>query len=306
MSPSVAITGIGPISPIGIGREDLAAGLAQGRDGRIVPEEGSPGFGALPLVASCLDFFVEDYLQSEKTYLDRCSEFALAACALALEDAELDWQELDSTRLGLAFGTAFGCLDSLANVSSRVQAKGARFASPMIFTHAFANSPVSLAAIEYRIQGPCSAFCTGGTSSAAALQYAMDALLDDRADVMLAGGADALSGPLVQAIAAGLPGSGEAPGEGACLLALERMEDAQARGANMLGELVSVELGCADAGTSTSGPEVRVAQIGDTRGADAALQVAAGLCGATDAAQFVVVSRDPLGREAAVEIRRWL
>ena len=145
--PRPVITGVGPISAVGIGRQEFAGGLAEGREGRKEPERLATSSAGFPLLAECLDFVVEDYLLSRKTYLDRCSELALAACALAFGDAGIDWAALTHPRVGLCLGTAYGCLDSMVALTSKVQSKGVRFGSPVIFTHSFANTPTSLAAI---------------------------------------------------------------------------------------------------------------------------------------------------------------
>ena len=127
----VVITGLGPISAIGIGREDFLNGIEEQRTAirplERLPAERWPGL----LAAECLDFAVEDYLESEKTYLDRASELALAACHLALEDAELNRAAVDPDRFGLALGTAYGCLDSMARHTDRLAQKGARFKETM-------------------------------------------------------------------------------------------------------------------------------------------------------------------------------
>ena len=92
----VVVTGIGPICAIGIGREDFSSGLFAGREGRRAPERLQGEWPNLPLIAECLDFVVEDYLETEKTYLDRCSELVLASCALLLEKAALPWRRAGS------------------------------------------------------------------------------------------------------------------------------------------------------------------------------------------------------------------
>jgi len=307
----VVVTGLGPISAIGIGRHDFWQGIAEGRDGRRAPEGDYGSLASTPLVAECLDFFVEDYLESEKTYLDRCSEFVLAACALALEDADLDWRELDHARFGLLLGTAYGCLDSMQNVTERVQGKGMRFASPMIFTHGFANSASSLAAIEYKVQGPATAICAGDTSSGAALQYALDIVRWGRADVMLAGGVDVLSEALLRGLDASVRGADIVPGEGACLLVLERAEDAVQRGANILGELAEVGLGhphSATAAALTNGARrlPPVLTYGHTFGAELALRAGSALYDMQrqheTGAAYVEVT-DPSGRTATAVMR---
>jgi len=294
----VVITGLAPISAIGIGREDFAAGLREGRDGRRPPERLVEGHD-LPLLAECLDFVVEDYLESEKTYLDRCSELALAACALAWQDAGLDWRSLSRPLMGLCLGTAYGCLDSMQNMTDRVQTKGVRFGSPVIFTHSFANSPTSLAAIEYEMQGPTSTFCVGDVSAGSALDYAWRLVADGRAEVMLAGGMEALS----VAMLGGRAGSQRPPGEGACVVVLESAEHAQARGAAVLAEIVACSLQEAGEGATAKEPWRAPEQLGHTFGAALALDLAAGLL--TDApAEFVVQRRDPASCSAAITVRR--
>ena len=269
----------------------------QVRDGRRAPERLTAH--PLPLLAECLDFVVEDYLESEKTYLDRCSEFTLAACALAWQDAGLDWRALDHPRAGLCLGTAFGCLDSLANMTARVQSKGVRFGSPVIFTHAFANSPTSLAAVEYSLQGPTSTFCVGAVSAASALDYAARVIADGRADVILAGGVDVLSLSLLAYL--GLQRPDYVPGEGACLFVLESAEHAAARGAQPLAQVTGVSLrkDHADAVAQSARP----AAYGHTFGASLALDLAATLL-IDGPPEFVVAGRDPAGLGATIRVRR--
>ncbi|MEN6301094.1 MAG: beta-ketoacyl-[acyl-carrier-protein] synthase family protein [Armatimonadia bacterium] len=295
----VVVTGVAPISAIGIGRDDFAQGLSEGREGRRAPER-LTGHG-LPLLAECLDFVVEDYLESEKTYLDRCSELALAACALAWEDAGLDWRELEHERVGLCLGTAFGCLDSMANMTARVQSKGVRFGSPVIFTHSFANTPTSLAAVEYDLQGPTSTFCVGDVSAASALDYAWRIIADGRAEVVLAGGVEALSEPLLRYLAQVQPDY--VPGEGACLLVLECAEHAARRGAKALAQVLDVTLRKGESAATIETPA-----WGHTFAASMALELAAKIL--TGGGQDLMVTgadgRDaaanPLG--ASISLRR--
>jgi 3-oxoacyl-(acyl-carrier-protein) synthase len=290
----VVITGIAPIAAIGIGREDFAAGLGEGRDGCRPPERLANGH-KLPVLAECLDFVVEDYLESEKTYLDRCSELALAACALAWEDADLDWRSLDHPRVGLCLGTAFGCLDSLQNMTARVQSKGVRFGSPVIFTHSFANTPTSLAAIEYDLQGPTSTFCVGDVSAGSALEFGCRIVAEGRADVVLAGGVDALSLTLLAYL--GLQPPEWVPGEGAGLFVLESAAHAATRGATALGRIESVCLQGASPATANRQP------WGHAFGASLALDLAAALLGGDE--ETVCVSRsDPWGIGATITVRR--
>jgi 3-oxoacyl-[acyl-carrier-protein] synthase II len=264
----VVITGAGPIASVGIGREDFLQGLFEGREG-VGPSERLADTGAFAAVAECFDFAAEDFLVSKKTYLDRCAELVLCGCILALGDAGLDYQQIDSERLGISLGTAFGCLESMTNHSARVQAKGVRFGSPMIFTHTMANAPTSIACIEYGIRGPAATWCAGSASGACALEFALRRVREGDTDIMLAGGADALSSVLLAGLS---PESGIVPGEGACMLVLEPYERALTRGARILAELVSVSV------TGSAGDEhATTPAYGHTFGASVPLSVCAGM-----------------------------
>ena len=284
----VLITGAGPIASVGIGREDFWQGIAEDRVG-IAPSERLADTGPFPAVGECWDFAAEDFLTSKKTYLDRCSELVLCSCILALEDAALEQGEIAPERLGIGFGTAFGCLESMTNHSARVQAKGVRFGSPMIFTHTMANAPTAIACIEYGIRGPAATLCAGSASGACALEFALRRLREADADMMLAGGADALGSALINALPAD---SDPPPGEGACMFLLERAEHAYARGARVIGELVSVHvagLGGANTGADTGANTGEAPPYGHTFGARVPLELCA-LLGTGDDGQRVTVS----------------
>ncbi|MGD9497337.1 MAG: beta-ketoacyl synthase N-terminal-like domain-containing protein [Armatimonadota bacterium] len=225
-SRRIAVTGIGAIHGLGVGVEPLLAALRAGQP----PSD--------DLLAA--DFDPEQLRESPKTYMDRCSDLALAACYLAVRDAGLGWRGAehpgyDAERLGVSLGTAFGPLDSMLNMTGRIQQKGLRLGSPMIFTHAFINTPAALIAIEYDLQGPNMTHALGDASSGAAIAYALTALRAGRADLMLAGGVEALSEPLLAAMQArGFEG---ALGEGAAMLVLETAEYAGGRGVRPRAEL---------------------------------------------------------------------
>ncbi len=171
---------------------------------------------------------------------------------------------MDHERIGLSLGTGYGCLKTMYDYYTRVAAKGPRFASSVLFSHSYANTPASLVSIEYRIMGPTNTVCTGSTSAAGAIGYAFDLLRHGRIDAMLAGGVDSLSRPLLEGLAAQgalspTDGGGEAArpfdarrngyvaGEGAGILLLQRAECARRRGADALGRLLGYGLAQASA-----------------------------------------------------------
>ncbi|HUS80696.1 MAG TPA: beta-ketoacyl synthase N-terminal-like domain-containing protein, partial [Armatimonadota bacterium] len=192
--PRVVVTGIGAVHGLGLDVASMLDALAAG------DEVLQPGD-----VVRCDHFDPEQFRESPKTYMDRCADLLMGACYLAVRDLQPDWQGIEALglqpeRCGVSVGTAYGPTESMLNMTGRVQQKGLRFGSPMIFTHTFANAPGALVAIEYRLQGSCMTQLLGGRSAAAALAYALTTIRLGRADLVLAAGVDAISRPLLAAL----------------------------------------------------------------------------------------------------------
>lgn len=232
----VRITGIGPVSSIGIGREAWLRGLAAGQ----------PGVSPLSLfpaehpTAEVRDLHLEAILPSIKTYLDRASEFTLAAVALALRDAGLAPEAYARWRTGIVLGSEYGCLGTMQIFTDTLQQKGARKANSLLFSHMYVNTPTSLAAIEFGLGGHHGTFAGHGAGQQA-LESAVEALQLGRAEVIIAVGVDAISEPLYRALVADGSLGADALGEGACALVLEAADFAAQRGAPglPLGEIVA-------------------------------------------------------------------
>lgn len=242
---SIVITGSGIISPVGIGWEAFQTGLWSETRGF----DWAEGSGGSASRAEVTDFQVQCFLESEKTYLDRASAFTLAACSLARREAGWETSDVPPGRTGIVLGTAYGCLETMQAYYERLLARGAKFASSLLFSHSYANTPASLAAIEFRLGGYHSTVCAGLTSGAAALAQAADALRDGRAEALLAGGVEALAEPLERGLAGYCwPGRDQARrcglilGEGAAVFLLETAAQAQRRGARKLACLTGVGL----------------------------------------------------------------
>ena len=250
----VVITGLGPVTAIGIGHEAVADALLAGDSG-IRPLEGFDAGPYLPaLAAQVQDFDVEDYLETEKAYLDRNAELAFAAMSLAFEDADLDPASLDHDVTGFCFGTGFGCGDTMQRFFADLIAKGPRLVKPFLFPHTYANTAASLLAIDYGLSGYHANFSSGAMSSALAIAQGFDLIRSGRQDLIIAGGSEALSAPLLTGLAlAGELGKGSAGpwdaarsgiivGEGAGIVILESATHAAQRGATPLATLSQVEM----------------------------------------------------------------
>ncbi len=158
------------------------------------------------------DFDLKDYPVAPKTYLDRCSALALAACGLALQNANLSGPL--GEKFGLCIGTQFGAVQTMAGFESKLAEAGAKTVSPLLFSHSGFNAPAAMVSIEWGIQGHHAPFC-GARAGLDTVEAARDVLLLGQAERMLCGAVEANSP------ARELSGE-EEQGEGAIFLVLER------------------------------------------------------------------------------------
>lgn len=211
----VVLTGLGAITALG--------------DFTLHGEKPSPAkIAASGESGSIKNFALENYLASQKTYLDRCSALALAGCALALKDAQIEAPAnipADAHRFGITLGTHFGCIETMKNFWDKAIEKGVRLANPLLFSHSYFNSPISLCAIEFGLKGYHATFCANENSGAEAVRAAFDAIRLGHADAMVCGGVDAVTP--TRALCA----PSERAGEASVFFVLENKKHALDRGA---------------------------------------------------------------------------
>ena len=257
------ITGIGPITCVGIGREGFWRGILAQKSGI----SHITSFDTSEIHAHCggeirdwdpTAFFPPHRLKR----LDRYAQFSVASALLALEDAGLAWsRERPTQRIGVSFGTALGGIANAESEHQRFLKKGTRGVSPTLALQVFGGSAHSNIAIECGFRGvgtTNSNSCASGTVSVGeALRY----IRDDMADVIIAGGAEAPLSPLtfgafdfIKTMSrwAGDPQRACRPfdrdrdgfvmGEGAASLVIEELEHARRRGAHVYAEVLGYAL----------------------------------------------------------------
>jgi 3-oxoacyl-[acyl-carrier-protein] synthase II len=248
VSARIAVTGLGIVSPIGVGPQQFWSALCAGRSG-VAAVDGLAGARGAPRIAAVVrDFAAREFITSTHyRRMDPLSRMTVAACRMALDDARA-LAGLDLARLGIVVGSALGDVSESTQYLDKVFAKGPAAASPMLFPNLVLNAPASYAAMEFGSQGVNFTVSQGEISGHAAIALAADQLRCGRADVILAGGADELAPMVVRALArlrvlAGQRGgrewaspydaarSGIVLGEGAAMLVLEPYERARRRGA---------------------------------------------------------------------------
>jgi len=268
----VVVTGLGMITPLGSTVEKTWDGIIAGRSG-IGPITRFDATGLETTIAGEVrDFDPLDYMdRKEIRRSDRFVHFAVAAAGQALRSARIEITPELAPRIGVAFGSGIGGVETLVD-QVLVHQKDPRKVSPFLIPMMIIDMAAGEIAMKYRAKGPNMGHVSACASSANAVGEAAEIIRRGQADVMLAGGAEA--GLIKIAIGAfnqarALSTRNDAPekasrpfdkdrdgfvfSEGAGCLVLEDLEFARARGARILGEFAGYGLS-ADAYHVTAPP----------------------------------------------------
>ncbi len=240
----VVVTGIGVVSPAGIGLDAFWRGL------QAVPEQRR--------VRSIDDFDASPWLSpKEQRHHDRFTHFAIAAAAMAVEHAG-GLPDVDLARAGCSLGTGIGGISTFEVQCGVLAERGPGRVSPFTIPMVMPNAGAASVSLAYGFRGPCETLttaCAAGTHSVAA---GARMIFDGRCDVAFAGGAEAsINGVTVGAFTkmTALSGTGLSRpfdtgrdgfclSEGAAVLLLEERSSALARGATVYGEVLGTASTC--------------------------------------------------------------
>ena len=233
----VAVTGLGVVAPCGIGVEAFWDGLngpAPEGERRVHDFDPSPWF--------------DNPKDVRRT--DRCTQFAIAAADMALEQAG----ELiaDPSRSGVWIGTGIGGIQTLEDQIQIRLDRGERRVSPFLVPMMMANAPTAAVSMRHGLQGPAENTCTACAAGTHAVANAARLVASGRCDVMVAGGSEAAFVPTALAgfsnmtafssVGVSRPFDAERDGfvmgEGAGILVLEDWDTATARGATIIAEVL--------------------------------------------------------------------
>lgn len=242
----IVVTGLGVITSLGAGRQQFEEALFAGRSG-IAAASSFNGAAA----AEIADFTPVPWLGSKgNRMLDRAARLLCVAAKMALDDAGVQPDTIDESAIGLVCGTMYGGVHSITSFDFTGATEGPNSVNPAEFPNTVINSPTGQAGIKFKLRGVNSTISAGFASGLLAIGYASDFLRFDRARLLLAGGLEELSEEaLIGCSRAGLasPSGSARPfcrdrdgtvlGEGSALWALERDQDARARGATPLLEI---------------------------------------------------------------------
>lgn len=254
MPNRVVVTGLGPITPIGVGEAAFWEALIAGNSGIRNVEDVIDLTGIDVKIGGPVDAFDPlDYIEAKKARrLDRSAQFALAATKLALQDAAIDLLSCDLERFGVVAGTGIGGMETFADNLTTLIEKGPRRVSPFFVPRMMPNAISGEISIEHGLKGSNFGVVSACASGTHAIGLATKLIQSGDLDCAIAGGAEAVLLPITYAGFArmgaisqrnddpqrasrpfDLNRDGFVMGEGAGVLLLESYEHAAARGARI-------------------------------------------------------------------------
>jgi len=258
MDRRVVITGLGVIAPNGIGKDAFWKAIIQGKSGvdRIKSFDTS-GYDT-KIAAEIPDFDSLNYMEkSVAKRVDRFAQFGIASAKMAIEDAELDLRKEDRDRIGVCIGSGLGGVLFHEEQIELMHRKGPKSAHPLGVPRVAPNAVPGHISIELGLKGPNMAISTACSSGSHAIGQAFHMIRLGKADVVVAGGAEAPITPFTFGAFNALqvlskrnesPKEASRPfdkerdgfvmGEGAGILILETVEHAEKRGAEIYGEII--------------------------------------------------------------------
>lgn len=248
----VVITGIGILSPIGIGKDNFWESLLQAKTGFRTITLFDTSKLNVHIAGEITDFDHVSFLGKKGLRdLGRSTRLICSAAKLAIDDANLQITEENTNSIGVSVGATFGSLHSISQFDRVGLIEGPKYVNPSHFPNTVINSPASQISIRFNIKGFNTTTSTGFCSGLDAISYAADFIKLNRADVVLAGGVEELCeetflGFYKLGCLSGIDGSepiccpfdmrrnGTILSEGAAVLVLEDLDHAIKRGAEIL------------------------------------------------------------------------
>jgi 3-oxoacyl-[acyl-carrier-protein] synthase II len=254
----VVMTGVGAVTPVGSTAEEFWTALLEGRSGiGPITRFDTTGF-ATRIAGEVKGFDSLKYIdKKDDRKFDRFLKYAVACAAMAVEDAGIQTDRVDATRFGVLVGSGIGGLETLLENYETLRTKGPDRVSPFFIPMIIINMASGVIAMRFGAKGPNSSVVTACATGNHAIGEAMRIIERGDADVMIAGGSEAIIEPLTIAGFAQMkamstrndePTKASRPfdagrdgfvcGEGGGLVVLESLEHARGRDARIYAEMV--------------------------------------------------------------------
>jgi 3-oxoacyl-[acyl-carrier-protein] synthase II len=258
----VVVTGLGALTPIGNTADEFWSALLQGRSGVGPITKFDATDYPTRIAGEVKNFdpltFVD---KKEARRLDPFLQYAMACAVMAVQDAALDTEKVDGTRFGVLIGSGIGGISTLLETHKTLLDKGPDRVSPFFIPMMIINMASGLVSMRFGAKGPNSAVVTACATGNHAIGESFKIIQRDDADVMIAGGSEAIVIPLTIAGFCSMKAmstrndeptkamrpfdanrDGFVCGEGAGLVILESLDHARARDARIYAEIVGYGL----------------------------------------------------------------
>jgi 3-oxoacyl-[acyl-carrier-protein] synthase II len=258
MTRRVVITGMGMVTPLGIGVEENWEAVSNGKSGIGPITKFDASSFSSQIAGEVKDFRSEDFLASKDVrHLDIFIHYAMASARMAVEDSKLTITEQNSHRIGCVTGSGIGGLSTIEFYHKLLLEKGPRRISPFFIPGIIANMSPGKLSMEFGARGPNTAIVTACAASSHAIGESYKIIQRGAADVMITGGTEACITPLAlggftsmkslstrndEPVKASRPFDNERDGfiisEGGGIIILEELTHALDRAAHIYAELV--------------------------------------------------------------------
>lgn len=253
----VVVTGLGAVTPIGIGVDAFWASVKEGKTGFSTIESFDASEFKCKLAAQVKNFDAGEYMDKKAARrMEQFSQFAVIAAGEALKDSGLDMEKEDAYRVGCTVGSGIGSLQAMEREHSRLVEKGPNKVGPLLVPLMISNMAAGNVSIAYGLKGKSINVVTACATGTNSIGEAFRTIQYGDADVMVAGGTESSISPIGIAGFTALTAlsssedpercsipfdkdrSGFVMGEGAGVVVLEELEHAKARGAKIYAEVV--------------------------------------------------------------------
>ena len=258
----VAVTGVGLVSPLGIGNEENWRAIVAGKSGVGPITRFDASAFSCRIAGEVKGFDPSLYVEKKEIKkMDTFIHYAMAAAQFAMTDSGLPVRDDNRERIAVVIGSGIGGLPIIEETQKRYLQSGPRVISPFFITALIANEAAGNVSIRYGLKGPNLSTVTACTTGAHAVGEAYRMIQYGDADAAIAGGTESVITPLAVggfAVMRALSSRNDDPehasrpfdrdrdgfvmGEGAGLVILEEMEAAKRRGARIYAELVGYGL----------------------------------------------------------------
>jgi 3-oxoacyl-[acyl-carrier-protein] synthase II len=254
----VVITGVGLVTPIGIGKEEFWQSLIQGKSGIDKISYFDTSEYPTKIAAEVKNFNYMNFISpKEANRMDKSTQFSIVSAMLALEDSELEITEINSHSTGVIIGSGIGGIGTFEKQHKILLENGPRRVSPFFVPMMISNISAGEIAIKIGAKGPNGVITTACASSTHAIGIAFKLLQQGDAQIILSGGTEAAISPMALAgfckmkalsVQNNEPSRASRPfdserdgfimGEGAGILILETLKHAKNRNANIYAEIL--------------------------------------------------------------------